>query len=65
MSPDSGPALIVVDGNFGDTLLPTAADRLGTASIVATPPLRVLEGSFGPDRRIALFGPMISTPPRH
>lgn len=55
MSPDSGPALIVVDGNVGDARLATVANRLGTASIVATPPLRVLEGSFDPNRRIALF----------
>ena len=55
MSPDSGPALIVVDGCFDSAALAAAATKIGTTSIVATPPVRVLEGTFAPDRHIALF----------
>ena len=55
MSPDSGPALIVVDGGFNPAALAATARNIGTTSIVATPPLRVLEGTFAPDRHIAMF----------
>lgn len=55
MSPDSGPALLVIDGAVAADSIEALADRLGTASIVATPPTQVLEGSFALDRRIAMF----------
>ena len=55
MSPDSGPALIVVDGRFDAAALAATARRIGTTSIVGTPPSRVLEGTFDPDRHIAVF----------
>ena len=55
MSPDSGPALIVVDAELTDAELTTLATSLGTTSIVSTPPTRVLEGTFSPTRRVALF----------
>jgi uncharacterized protein (DUF1330 family) len=54
-SPTTGPGLIALDGALSDVTLASLQTLLGTSSLIGPQPIRQLEGSVHPHRRLALL----------